>query len=308
MKIEFAPPPGHLHEGFCTANDLRLHYVRTGGELPALIALHGLLGSGRCLAPMLRPLSPRLDVVLPDARGHGKSAAPSSGYTYRDLANDVIGLIDALDLEQPVLLGHSMGGMTAAVATSALGSRIAGLVLIDPTFISPAWQREVFESDLVIEHRRLVASTKIELMASARLKSPHRSDEILGHLADARLATHAAAFEILTPPNPDFRELVRDIDVPMLLITGGRGVVSNATRRRVVSAQSAAAPCASARRSSRHALRSANRAERDDRVIPRFHFSHWSREVTVRPAHDAPRRRAKTGAVTCATAYGPLEL
>src|SRR5262245_31494380 len=99
----------------CKANDIDIHYLRTGGDKPPLITLHGLTGNGACWTPLAGALEDGYDVIMPDARGHGASSAPSHGYLYRDLANDVIGLIEALGLVDPVLLGHSMGGMTASV-------------------------------------------------------------------------------------------------------------------------------------------------------------------------------------------------
>lgn len=212
--------------GICGANGIDIHYLRTGGDKPALIALHGLLGSGACLSPLARVLEGRFDVLLPDARGHGRSSAPVEGYAYRDLAADVIGLVDQLEINDPILLGHSMGGMTAAVVASQSGVAIRAVILVDPTFISPAWQREVFESDVAEEHRRSLMLSRAELLAQARLRSPNRSEEMLEHLVDARLSTTLRAFEVLTPPNPDYRELIEQIDVPTMLVIGERGIVS----------------------------------------------------------------------------------
>lgn len=58
--------------------------------------------------PVVRALAD-FDVILPDARGHGWSSSPKNGYLYRDLAEDVVGLIEALGLNGPMLVGHSMG-------------------------------------------------------------------------------------------------------------------------------------------------------------------------------------------------------
>lgn len=129
--------------GDCEASGINIHYLRTGGDKPPLIALHGLTGSGACWSALARALEGEYDVIMPDARGHGKSSAPLHGYLYRDHASDVIGLIEALGLAAPVLLGHSMGGMTAAVVASEVGTAIRGVVLADPTFLSPERQREV---------------------------------------------------------------------------------------------------------------------------------------------------------------------
>lgn len=199
------------------------------------MGLHGLMGSGACLLPWAEGLDDSLDVILPDARGHGGSAAPEKGYLYGDLTDDVVELIKKLTLDAPILAGHSMGGMTAAVAACALGSAVRALILIDPTFISPEWQREVYESDVAQEHRQSLQSARDVLLDQARIRSPHRSEEMIEHLVDARLRTSPNAFEVLTPPNLDWRDLIRRIPVPILLLIGDRGVVSLDTARELQS-------------------------------------------------------------------------
>ena len=208
----------------CEANGIHIHYLRTGGAKPPLVMLHGLIGSGACWTPIARALAHDFDVITPDARGHGDSSAPESGYRYDDLASDVVGLVAALGLQRPVLLGHSMGGMTAAVAASRLPLR--GLILVDPTFLEPERQREVYASDVAAQHRAMVALTKTELIAHARARHPQRALEIVELQAEARLKTSLAAFDVLRPPNPDYREVVRALDVPTLLAIGSEPVVT----------------------------------------------------------------------------------
>lgn len=212
--------------GDCETNGIRVRYVRTGGDKPPVVLLHGLIGSGACWAPLARALEDEFDVVMPDARGHGGSSAPDRGYRYDDLASDVLGLVRGLELARPVLLGHSMGGMTAAVAASRRAPSLRGLVLVDPTFLSPERQREVHASDVAEQHRRTLGLTKSDLVAEARARHPRRSPEILELQAEARLATSPSAFEVLTPPNPAYRDVVRAIDVPTLLVIGDSPVVT----------------------------------------------------------------------------------
>lgn len=217
--------------GICKVNGIDIHHLRTGGNKPPLIALHGLTGSGACWTHLARALEDGYDVIMPDARGHGASSAPSRGYLYRDLANDVIGLIEALGLVGPVLLGHSMGGMTASVVASNVGTSIRGVILVDPTFLSPERQREVYESDVIAEHRQLLGLDKAEVRAQAQLRHRRRSRQLIELVTDARLRTNTGAFEVLTPPNPDYHELIGAISVPVLLVIGDNGVVSVETAR-----------------------------------------------------------------------------
>lgn len=212
--------------GSCQTNGVQLHYLRTGGARPPIVLLHGLIGSGACWTPVARALEGELELIMPDARGHGGSSAPDHGYRYDDHADDVTGLLSGLSLSRPVLLGHSMGGMTAAVVASRRTVPLRALVLVDPTFLSPERQEEVHESDVADQHLQALELSKAELVAQARARHPHRSLELLEHQADARLNTRPSAFEVLTPPNPAYRELVRAIDVPILLVIGDRPVVT----------------------------------------------------------------------------------
>jgi pimeloyl-ACP methyl ester carboxylesterase len=212
--------------GVCETNGISIHYLRTGSAKPPVLLLHGLTGSGACWTPMARALEGEWDVVMPDARGHGGSSAPIRGYAYEDLASDVEGLVRSLPLARPVLLGHSMGGMTAAVMASRCAGIIRGLVLVDPTFLSPERQREVHDSDVAEQHRQALGLRKSDLIAQLAARHPRRSPEIVELQAEARLQTRIAAFDVLTPPNPDYRDAVRAIDVPSLLVIGESTVVT----------------------------------------------------------------------------------
>ena len=217
--------------GVCDANGINIHYLRTGGSKPPLVLLHGLSGSGACWTPLARSLECEYDVVMPDARGHGNSSTPLDGYRHEDYANDVVGLIQELGLPTPALLGHSMGGMTAAIVASQLATAIRGLILADPTFLSPQRQREVYESDVVEQHRRFLSLDKADVVAQARVRKPHRSSEIVELVTEARLTTRIGAWGVLTPPNPEYHQLVSTIYAPSLLVIGDDPVVSIETAR-----------------------------------------------------------------------------
>ena len=211
----------------CRANGINIHYTRTGGNKPPLILLHGLMTNGACWTGLAHSLEKEYDVIMPDARGHGKSSVPDFGYRYEDHADDVAGLINALRLPPPILLGHSMGGMTAAVAASRKPNLLRGLILADPAFLSPKVQREVRDSDVADQHRKILKMSFDEVVAEARARHPKRSLETLELFARARLQTSMSAFDVLTPPNPDYKQLVSEIDVPILLVFGDKGAVSS---------------------------------------------------------------------------------
>jgi N-formylmaleamate deformylase len=105
--------------------------------------------------------------------------------------------------------------------------------LADPTFLTPKVQREVCDSDAADRHRRILNISLDEVVAETRIIHPGRSSDTLDLIARARLQTSTAAFEVLTPPNPDYKQLVIAIDVPSLLVFGDKGVVSSVVAEEV---------------------------------------------------------------------------
>lgn len=214
--------------GSCEANGINIHYLRTGGDKPAVILLHGLMTNGACWSSLAQALEQDCDVIMPDSRGHGCSSAPLEDYSYDTLARDVLGLIVALGLSSAVLIGHSMGGMTAAVAASRSPKQVRGLVLAEPTFLSPQRQIEVYESDVAAQHRRILNGTKEDFLTEMRMRYSHRVSDLIELLVQARFQTSMHAFEVLRPPNPDYRELIKTLRMPGLLVMGDVGAVVSA--------------------------------------------------------------------------------
>mgnify|MGYP002135842347 CR=1 FL=1 len=212
-------------KGTYEGNGMEMHYLRTCGNKPPVVLLHGLMTSGACWTPVARALEKDYDVIMPDARGHGNSGVPDQGYLYENLAADVVSLIDALDLVSPVLVGHSMGGMTAAVVASRNSKRLRGLILVDPAFLTLQRQYEVHESDVVDQHRRILSGSREDFSAEMRVRRSDRPHEIIELLVQARFQTSIRAFEILTPPPPDYVQLISTLDIPSLLVIGGVGSV-----------------------------------------------------------------------------------
>ncbi len=213
------------HTSTCKTNGIHIHYTRTGGSKPPIILLHGLAADGLCWTSVAHILAKEYDIIMPDARGHGKSSVPDYGYRYEDHANDVIGLINSLNLSSPSLLGHSMGGMIAAVVASFNPNLLHSLILAEPTFLSLKVQREVYDSDLTEQHRRILNTPLEEVLAYLQNRHPNRSPELIELIVRARFKTSVEAFDVLTPPNPDYKKLVSAIDVPSLFVFGDKGVV-----------------------------------------------------------------------------------
>ena len=114
------------------ANDIKIHYYRSGGEKPAVVFLHGITENGLAWTRFPSFVEPTYDAVLVDLRGHGLSDKPKSGYRAEQMAEDVYWLIKKLNLYQPVLVGHSMGASVATAFGANYPDMVRGLVLEDP--------------------------------------------------------------------------------------------------------------------------------------------------------------------------------
>ncbi len=108
---------------------VNLAFREYGAGAPILL-LHGLLGSAANWGTVARRLAANRRVLAVDLRNHGRSPH-SDDMHYRDMAADVVGLMQRVGLKSAVLLGHSAGGkvaMTLALAHPALVER---LVVVD---------------------------------------------------------------------------------------------------------------------------------------------------------------------------------
>ena len=101
-------------------------------DKPAIIALHGWLDNAASYDQLAPHLS-QYRIIALDFAGHGYSGHRPEGMHYHTMDNvdDVIGLADALDLNQFILMGHSMGAGIAAYTAASFPDRVTKLVLIE---------------------------------------------------------------------------------------------------------------------------------------------------------------------------------
>lgn len=203
------------------SNGIQLHYTRTGGDKPPFVLTHGFSDHGLCWTPVAEVLAETYDVIMIDARGHGRSDDPEEGYGSLEHAADVAGLITGLGLEKPLVLGHSMGAATALALAGTYPDLPKAILLEDPPpFWSPdrapmtGGARRRF-GGWIVEIKRKTAE---EMIAAQKAQSTW-SDAELGPWADAKLRL---SFNVLTAEQSlpiDWEATIRGIICPALLIT-----------------------------------------------------------------------------------------
>ncbi|THF77507.1 alpha/beta fold hydrolase [Cohnella fermenti] len=114
------------------ADGLRISYLEEGTGIPVVL-LHGYCGDKHYFDEVIPLLAWRFRVIAPDCRGHGESGATEGAYPMELLAEDIIGLLDALGIGQAFVLGHSMGGYTALAFAEKQPDRLLGFGLLHST-------------------------------------------------------------------------------------------------------------------------------------------------------------------------------
>lgn len=144
---------------FIEIEGVQIHYKRMGVAGPVLILLHGFGASVFSWREVMAPLAENTTVIAFDRPGFGLTQRQMPGewkgenpYGLQAQVAILIGLMDDLEIEKAVLVGHSAGGTVALASAQAHPQRFLGLVLVDPAvYISggaPEWLRPLFRLPL----------------------------------------------------------------------------------------------------------------------------------------------------------------
>ena len=101
-------------------------YEKTGEGTPVIL-IHGNKEDHHIFDELAETMSTHHTVYAMDSRGHGESATPKE-FHYKDMAEDVINLIKALDIEKPYLLGFSDGGIIALLVAIKASELLSGII------------------------------------------------------------------------------------------------------------------------------------------------------------------------------------
>lgn len=201
---------------------VNLHFHRTGsGDKPAVAMVHGFSDDGLCWTRVARQLEADFDVVMADARNHGRSGRGPGGPD--ELADDLAHLIESLGLDRPALIGHSIGARTVADVAAARPELVSRIVLEDP----PWRAGETGTSDKDVDKRQqaflaflnsMTDMSDDDIVAGGRKTNPGWHDDEFPAWAASKQRLGPDAVEALAPT--DWRASVAEVKCPALLIHG----------------------------------------------------------------------------------------
>ncbi len=124
-------PMNPVRDEFIIAGDLTFHYLQWGKQGTPIICTHGLTANAFCFQAYADALATDHRVYAYDVRGRGDSDRPEHGYSVPIYADDLAEIIDTLELERPVVLGHSMGALVSVNFAARYPDKLSKLVLVD---------------------------------------------------------------------------------------------------------------------------------------------------------------------------------
>ena len=212
--------------------------VHVAGAGRPIVLVHGLGGSHEDWSATAALMARSACVYRFDQRGHASRSACGPGASLQQTADDVAALIEQLDLEQPILVGHSLGALTVMQYLSDHGSeRIGGVCFVDQSprvTTSDDWALGVFGSLTAAQLRNSIErlrgscfDTVVDEVlgpVSPRLAAACRRSRLLERLlrrALSRLDMASIAGVLQSLVDCDFRSVVHRLGIPALVVLGG---------------------------------------------------------------------------------------
>ena len=202
-------------DSYVEVDGCRVHLRRGGSGVP-LLYLHGASGAP-VIQPFMEQLATRFDVLVPEHPGYGLSDEPEWLENIHDMAYFYLDFLSALNLDNVVLVGSSMGGWMAMEMAVRDTSRIQSMVLVGPAGISAAgvipgdiflWSNEELINNLFHDEKLVQARLAEPISAEAidiGLKNKHTT---------ARLAWEPRLFDPFLP------KWLHRIKVPVKIVWG----------------------------------------------------------------------------------------
>lgn len=118
--------------------EVTLHVAESGPEdAPIVLFIHGWGCDGRSMQRLVAEA--KVHAIVPDLRGHGRTAMSSTPHTVPAMARDLAELLDRRSDERVMIVAHSMGGNVGVELAWSRPERVAGLVVLDPAYADPLW-------------------------------------------------------------------------------------------------------------------------------------------------------------------------
>jgi len=205
-------------------NDIDVYYEIHGKEgAPWLTLSHSLACSVRMWDEQIASFKDRFRILAYDTRGHGQSSAPAGDYTLEQLADDLKGLLDHLQISKTHYCGLSMGGMIGQTFALKYPGILQTLVLADtssriPPEVGPVWEERIKVAQT--QGMQALVQPTLERWFTAPYRSAHpETMQRVGKLiADTPVPGYVGCCRAI--PKLNLTDRLKEIKVPIQIIVG----------------------------------------------------------------------------------------
>jgi 3-oxoadipate enol-lactonase len=220
-------------------NGIRLAYETAGRGDEALVLLHPFCLDRRALAPVVERLAASHRIYALDLRGHGESEVPVAPYSMAELADDVIGAIDALGLSRVNLAGLALGACTAMHVAGRIPERIVKLGLVAGHAVTPPETAPIWDERIATVRRdgvSALAGMTVDRWygATASSLSDAARRELIGWISAMPVEGYAGAGAALR--GHDARQALGCVVAPTLVVAGDSDLAAPPARSREIAA------------------------------------------------------------------------
>lgn len=190
-----------------TINDVDVNYVNYGNkDGKTIVYLHGWGQNIEMMKPIADPFSDEFNIVILDLPGFGLSSEPKYIWSLYDYVDCIKQLLDSLNIENPILIGHSFGGKLSLLYASMY--QVSKLVLLASPFKKEI-QKESLKLKLLKKMKKVPGINKLEGFAKKHIGS-----------TDYKNASETMRKIMVEHVNTDLTNEVKKIKCPTLIIWG----------------------------------------------------------------------------------------
>jgi pimeloyl-ACP methyl ester carboxylesterase len=221
---------------FVDVDGLEVHYKLAGEGKPVLVLLHGFGANAFSWTKVIEPLAEHGTVIAYDRPAFGLTERPLSWegenpYSPKSQIDIVIGLLDALEIDQAILVGHSAGGTIATATTLESPGRVDALILVDAAIYtgggSPVWIQPLLSTPQMERIGPLIARSFVKRGEQFLRQAYHDPDAITEEIMEGNRKTYrvnhwdVAFWELVAASHPlNLPDRIDQLDLPTLVVSG----------------------------------------------------------------------------------------
>ncbi len=205
-------------EQVLSSDNVTISYHVQGQGKPALVFVHGWCCDKSYWKFQVPQFSKQYKVVTIDLAGHGDSGLDRKDYTIEAFGNDVVAVVEKLQLNEVILIGHSLGGLVIIEAARQMPSRVIGCIGADTLHdIEKVYSNE--------ENKKFISMLKSDFVGTMQnyFRSAFKTNakpEVVQRVVDKMTSVNPeAGIGVIEHINEyDLKEAVKDIQVPIICI------------------------------------------------------------------------------------------